>query len=49
MKENREEITCSFCGREAGEFSSVIESKTGVRICNRCVDEFYVAMRKSDD
>jgi ClpX C4-type zinc finger len=49
IEDNCEEIICSFCGREAGEFTSVIESKTGVRICNRCVDEFYAEMRKTDD
>ncbi len=49
IKENCEAITCSFCGREAGDFTSLIESKTGVRICNRCVDEFYAEMRKGEN
>ena len=48
INENCEPIACSFCGREADDFTSLIESKTGARICDRCIDEFYAEIRKGE-
>jgi hypothetical protein len=46
IKENCQEIACSFCGREPGEFDQLVEDKTGsVRICNLCIEENYRLIR----
>ena len=49
MNENCEKITCSFCDRQVDEFTSLVESKASVRICNHCVGEFYAQVRKGND
>ena len=46
IKENCPDISCSFCGRELGDFDQLMENKTGtVRICNLCIEENYKLIR----
>jgi len=45
--ENYRDMSCSFCGRDPGEFQRMVESKSGdVRICNYCIDEHYTLIRQ---
>lgn len=49
IKADYADISCSFCDRELGEFTEMIESKSGfARICNDCIDEHYKAIHERD-
>lgn len=37
-KNNKKQIQCSFCGRQASEVDTMIEGPEGVLICNFCVE-----------
>jgi ankyrin repeat protein len=38
------DVSCSFCGSPPTEKTKSIESRLGVRICERCVSEFHERM-----
>jgi ankyrin repeat protein len=38
------DLHCSFCGSLPTETTKSIESRSGVRICDKCVDEFHERM-----
>ena len=46
IKENYPEMSCSFCERLACNLQQLIESKSGVRVCNYCIDELYALIHK---
>ena len=41
IKENCDLMVCSFCDRLPGDYEQLIESKSGARVCNHCIDEHY--------
>ena len=43
------ETRCSFCGRRPDQGVEKLVGKDSVRICDRCVNEFYAEMHRDDD
>jgi hypothetical protein len=46
--ENCRDMSCSFCDRLPSDFKQLIESKSGVRICNYCIDEHYASIHSPE-
>jgi len=46
IKENYEDMTCSFCGRDPEDVRNLVEGRSGTHICNHCIDKFYALIRQ---
>jgi hypothetical protein len=43
------ELTCSFCGKKKSEVSKLVQSDSGVTICNECLKTCTDIIDKDDD
>lgn len=49
MEENKEELTCSFCGKSESAVDQLIGGLNGVYICNECIEACNVILDEAED